>query len=92
MDSMDVRFQIDAIYPNPLNPRTTIVFSLPEGGWVLLTVYDLLGREVTRLVDSPHEAGRHSVEWNASDVSSGMYFIRIQTGSFAEVKKVMTVR
>jgi tetratricopeptide (TPR) repeat protein len=61
-------------YPNPFNPSTTLKYELPAGGNVSLTVYDVLGREVTVLVKGYHEAGRYSVTWNASAVASGMYF------------------
>lgn len=90
-------------YPNPLNPTTTIEFSIPQNGWGTLTVYDLLGREVTTLVDSPEgsgsplrsdwqEAGQHSVEWNASNVPSGIYFVKMKSGAFNRVRKVTVIQ
>jgi len=79
-------------YPNPFNPSTTIEFSVPQSGLVILTVYDLLGREVTRLVDSWHEAGRHSVDWIARDVPSGLYFVRMESGSFSQVRKGVVLK
>ncbi len=93
-------FNLNQPYPNPFNPTTTIEFSIPQSDFVTLTVYDLLGRDVTVLVDSWQEAGRHSVEWNASDVPSGIYLVRMQTvdhsigwkQGFTQVRKVTVIR
>jgi hypothetical protein len=65
-------------YPNPLNPSTTIGYRLPLAGEVTLTVYDLHGRAVATLVDGTEQAGRKQVTWNATGVSSGVYFYRLR--------------
>ncbi|MEE8577915.1 MAG: T9SS type A sorting domain-containing protein, partial [candidate division Zixibacteria bacterium] len=79
-------------YPNPFNPTTTIHFDLPTSSQVTLTIYNVLGREVARLVDSYYPAGEHQVEWNATDASSGVYFYRIQTENFAQSKKMVLLK
>jgi hypothetical protein len=79
-------------YPNPFNPSTTIRFSILERQHVRLTVYDLLGREVTKLVDDEREAGWYSVIFDASGLASGVYLFRIQTGSFVSVKRCILLK
>jgi hypothetical protein len=79
-------------YPNPFNPSTTIKYALPKAGNVELIVYDVLGNEVSTLVNEEKTAGFNEVEWNASNVPSGMYFYRIQAGDFVETKKMMLLK
>ncbi|MCB5270755.1 MAG: heparinase II/III family protein [Candidatus Cloacimonetes bacterium] len=84
-------------YPNPFNPSTTIAFSVPEAGKVRLTVYNIRGQRVRDLIDDNMMRGFHKVIWDGKDngnssVSSGLYFVRIDTGSNAVVKKVMMLK
>jgi len=79
-------------YPNPFNPLTKIEYALPKTGEVLITVYNLLGVEVARLVDDRMPAGYHEVEWDASDVASGIYFYRLQTGDFVQTRKMVLLK
>jgi predicted acyl esterase len=79
-------------YPNPFNPATTINFSLAAAGKVELKVYDILGREIMTLVNDFKDAGSHSVFFNAANLSSGVYFYRISSGSFNDVKKMVLVK
>lgn len=76
-------------YPNPFNPTTTISYNLKENSAVRLTVYDRLGREVKVLVDEMQGAGTHTVEFNASNLPSGIYFYRIKANDKTEVKKMI---
>ncbi|HEX9005916.1 MAG TPA: T9SS type A sorting domain-containing protein, partial [Bacteroidota bacterium] len=64
-------------YPNPFNPTTQLTFVLAEPSRVSLTVHDILGREVARLTDGFHQAGYHTVTWNAQNAASGLYFARL---------------
>jgi len=75
-------------YPNPFNANTNISFSLAEAGNVSLNVYDITGRLVTTLVDGQMDAGQHVVVWDASSVSSGVYFYKLSTGDYSATKSM----
>lgn len=79
-------------YPNPFNPTTKIKFDIPKSGIVKLVIYDILGREVSRLVNTKLTAGRYEMEWNAGGYASGMYFYRLETDGFVQTKKMMLVK
>jgi hypothetical protein len=79
-------------YPNPLNPATTISFSLPSGGRTRLGVIDLLGREVKVVFDGILPSGVHSVRWSAADLPSGAYFYRLRQGERSAVRKLVILR
>jgi len=79
-------------YPNPFNPSTTIKYNLPVEGFVSIKVYDILGNEVSTLVNNNLPAGRYSVDFNASNLPSGVYIYRIQSNSFTAVKKLMLLK
>ena len=79
-------------YPNPFNPSTTIEYNLPKQSFVTLKLFDLLGREVASLVNEKKEAGNYSVQWDASQLSSGVYFYRWTAGTFVETRKMILMR
>lgn len=79
-------------YPNPFNPSTTISYSLPKVGFVQLKVYDLLGREVAILVNKEQVKGNYKINFDASHLTSGIYFYKLQTGNFIETKKLILLR
>jgi hypothetical protein len=79
-------------YPNPFNPATQINFSVPQASMVKITVYDIVGREVEVLVREYLEAGNYKTDWNAASYSSGIYFYRMETNSFAQVKKMILMK
>jgi len=85
-------FKLHQNYPNPFNPSTHINFSLPKDSNVKLVVYDVLGREVARLVDRRVQAGEHSINFDAANLASGLYFYRLQTESEVVVKKMMFLK
>ena len=87
-----VNFNLYQNYPNPFNPSTTIQFSLPKSGDVTLKIYDILGREVATLLNEEKMAGSYQVTFNASGLSTGIYFYRIQAGSFVETKKMIFLK
>ena len=76
-------------YPNPFNPVTTISYNLPQATYVSITVYDRLGRSVVSLVDQNQDSGEHSVDFDASEYPSGIYFYRIKTPEKTEVRKML---
>ncbi|MCB1059416.1 MAG: VCBS repeat-containing protein [Calditrichaeota bacterium] len=87
-----VNYELSANYPNPFNPTTQIQFGLPEAQNVQLTVYDITGREVTKLVDGSFGAGYHTVTFDASSYASGVYLYRIVAGSFVESRKMILMK
>lgn len=79
-------------YPNPFNPTTQINFSLPENNIVKLEVFNLLGQRVSQLVNEMKAAGRYEITFDASDLPSGIYFYRIEAGSFVDTKKLILIK
>jgi flagellar hook assembly protein FlgD len=83
--------------PNPFNPVTEIKFDLPKAGYVSLTVFNLLGQEVVRLIETDLPAGSHSITWTGRDdsgsgVSSGIYFYRLDGAGFSDKKKMILLK
>ena len=85
-------FALEQNYPNPFNPSTLIRYSLPSTEQVSLKVFDMLGREVAVLVNARQAAGRYEVSFNAMNLPSGLYFYRLQAGSYSETRKMMLIR
>ena len=90
-------FGLDNAYPNPFNPSTEISYSVSEGGMVDLVVYDVLGRKINTLVSAYHEPNRYRAVWNGTDengfkVSAGVYFYRMSTESYSDVKKIILLK
>jgi hypothetical protein len=79
-------------YPNPFNPSTTIEYSIPKNGLVKLVVYDILGKEVATLVNDVKIAGNYLIDFNASNLTSGIYFYKISSGEFSSVKKMLLIK
>ncbi len=79
-------------YPNPFNPNTVIKYQLPVNSFVTLKVYDVLGRQLQTLVNERQTAGSHNVTFNASKLPSGIYFYRLQAGTFTQVKKMILMK
>ncbi len=73
-------------YPNPFNPITRIRFSIPKSGIVKIKVYDIIGKEIKTILDEFKQAVTYEFEFNANDLSSGVYFYRISCGSYTETK------
>ncbi|GBD88739.1 hypothetical protein BMS3Abin03_02680 [bacterium BMS3Abin03] len=86
------KFFVYQNYPNPFNPVTTISYSIPQSGLVQLKIFDMLGREVAILLNKVQSAGNHEIKFDASDFTSGVYFYRLQSGSFSETKKLVLLR
>jgi hypothetical protein len=89
---LPIAFALEQNYPNPFNPSTIITYELPRASRVTLTVYDILGREVSLLVNEKKDAGVHEVTFDAAGLASGVYFYRLQAGSFVDTKKLLLVR
>ncbi len=85
-------YRLDANYPNPFNPQTTLRYALPEPATVRLVVYDALGRVVQVLVDRPQTAGWHEVSFGGAMLPSGVYFYRLEAGAYQAVRSMLLVK
>lgn len=85
-------YALENNYPNPFNPSTTIRYRLPLRSLITLSVFNILGQTVSTLVNGIEEAGYHAVIFDGSGLSSGMYFYRMQAGSFAKTKELLLLR
>lgn len=79
-------------YPNPLNPSTTIHYGLPHQSRVTLSIFNTLGQQVVQLINGDLDAGYHEVKFDGTKLASGVYFYRIQAGSFVQSKKSILLR
>jgi len=86
------RFSLEQNYPNPFNSITTIEYVLPQTGGAILTVFNMLGEEVARIMDREQSAGYHQVTWDASNIASGIYFYRLQTADFVLTRKMVLLK
>ena len=79
-------------YPNPFNPSTMIEYTLAKESFVRLKIYDVLGREIKTLVDEKESVGKHTVQFDASGLTSGIYFYRITAGGFSQSQKMILIK
>ena len=86
------KFSLSQNYPNPFNPVTNIKFQIPNLSNVSLIVYDMLGKKVTNLIDKQLNPGTYTVDWDASDFPSGVYFYKMTAGDFIEIKRMVLVK
>ena len=86
------KFTLFSNYPNPFNPTTTIRYDIPKASQVTLTIYNMNGQVVERLVNKKQEPGFYSVNWDARNLSTGVYFYQIQAGDFQQVKKMILLK
>ncbi|MBN2009749.1 T9SS type A sorting domain-containing protein [candidate division KSB1 bacterium] len=89
---LPLKFHLDQNFPNPFNPSTMIQFTLPKNAHVVLKLYDLVGREVTTLVDEDREAGVHQVTFEAGELPSGIYLYRIQADGYVSIRKLTLLK
>src|SRR5690606_4090224 len=88
----DLKYDLEQNYPNPFNPTTTISYSIPENSFVTIKVFDVLGNEVASLVNEEMETGRHKIDFNAANLSSGVYYYSITAGNFTASKKFILMK
>jgi len=91
-EEIPTNFLLSQNFPNPFNPITTIKYQIPEISFVTLKVYDVLGSEVVTLVNEEKNIGSYEVEFNGISLPSGIYFYRLQAGSFVETKKMVLMK
>ena len=92
LSSPPKEYELAQNFPNPFNPATTIRFTIPEAGNVKLKVYNLLGQEVKTLVNEYREAGAYTINFDASNLNSGMYIYKIEAGSFTQTRKMTLIK
>ena len=92
VDNLPTEFKLHQNYPNPFNPSTTIEFDVPRPCHVRIEVYNIRGEMKSLLVDEFKERGYFSVQWEASGTASGIYFCKIEAGSYIDVKKMMMIK
>jgi hypothetical protein len=91
-NNVPVEYSLEQNYPNPFNPSTIIKYALPRSSNVSLKIYDMLGNEVKTVVNEFKTAGTYSVNFDASSLSSGVYFYKIVAGDFTDAKKMTLVK
>jgi hypothetical protein len=87
-----VEFSLKQNYPNPFNPSTKIGFTLPIESNVKISIYNLIGQKIAEIVNSRFNVGNHSVDFNATNLSSGIYLYKIEAGNFTSVKKMQLMK
>ena len=85
-------FELSQNYPNPFNPTTTISYSVPEKGLITLKVYNLMGQEMAELVNCMKNEGTHQVIFDASQLSSGVYFYKLKVGAKMQIRKMILAK
>ncbi|MBK6915387.1 MAG: T9SS type A sorting domain-containing protein [Ignavibacteriales bacterium] len=85
-------FELSQNIPNPFNPSTSISYSIPENAFVTLKIYDVLGNEVEVLINEQKESGNYQIDFNASELSSGIYYYTLTAGNFTSTKKMILVK
>ncbi len=91
-DTRPLVIHMEQNYPNPFNPSTTIEFSIPKAEFVTLKIYNILGQEVDELVAKRLVAGSYNYSWDASGFASGIYYYKIETGSFTQSRKLILMK
>ncbi len=90
--SIPDKYSLSQNYPNPFNPVTAIKYSIPNEGFVSLKIYNVLGSEVATLVNEFKNAGSYNVSFNAENLSSGVYYYKLKSGTFVETKKMILLK
>ncbi len=86
------KFVLNQNFPNPFNPSTTINYSIPKGEFVNLSIYDALGNKVVALVNEYKTAGYYSINFNGSNLATGIYLCRLESGSYSDIKKLILLK
>ena len=89
---MPSKYSLAQNYPNPFNPTTTIAFNLAKSGLTTLTVYNLLGQKVATVLNKEMVSGAHQVTFAQKNLASGVYFYRLRSGDFSEIKKMVLMK
>jgi len=90
--SIPVEYSLSEAYPNPFNSVTRLKYGLPEAGLVSISIYDITGRMVQKLIEGNQVAGYHNVTWDAGLASSGLYIVRMEAEGFSKVQKIVLTK
>ncbi|UCH64705.1 MAG: T9SS type A sorting domain-containing protein, partial [Ignavibacterium sp.] len=90
--TIPLEFALEQNFPNPFNPSTVIKYSIPHDGFVTLDVFNLLGEKVASLVNGIQKAGRYEINFDASNLASGIYVYNLKSGNFSSVRKMLLMR
>ena len=90
--SVPLKYKLYQNYPNPFNPSTKINYSIPESGIVTIKIYDILGKEIQTLVNEFKQAGSYEAEFYGKDLPSGVYFVRMESGDFRDIKRMVLIK
>ena len=85
-------YSLSQNYPNPFNPVTQIKFDIPKQGFVTMKIFDILGREVSKLVNEVKTPGSYIVDFDGSNLSSGVYFYKLEVNNFSDIKKMVLIK
>ena len=91
-EAMPQEYRLSQNYPNPFNPTTTIEYTLPKQSMVTITIYDAIGNEIERLYSGEKAPGTYSIQWNAANYASGIYFYKLSADAFVQVKKMLLLK
>jgi hypothetical protein len=91
-DNVPTNYSLSQNYPNPFNPSTKIKYSIPQTSNVVIKIFDILGNEIETLVKEEKPVGSYEIDFDASSLSSGIYFYRLQAGDFIETKKMVLMK
>ncbi len=92
LEEIPTEYRLYSNFPNPFNPSTNIKFDIPKSSFVRISVFDVMGKEVTTLVNEQLQPGTYETDWNASAFSSGVYFYRLNAGNFSETKRMLLIK
>ena len=85
-------FILESVYPNPFNSITKIDFELPENEKLILSIFDIKGNKITELINGKISKGKHSIKWNANNIPTGLYFLKIETEKFSQTHKLTLLK
>jgi hypothetical protein len=91
-DILPSKYELSQNFPNPFNPETSIEYLIPEASIVSIKIYDVLGRELKTLVNGYKQKGRYKITFNSAGLPSGVYFYRMETNSFSDIKKMIILK
>jgi hypothetical protein len=91
-NNIPLNYDLNQNYPNPFNPTTNIKYQIPNNGFVIMKIYDILGKEVVTLINEKQIAGNYEIKFDGSNLPSGIYFYKLNVNDFSAIKKMLLVK